>query len=239
MITVDSRVGSKELLGYLPKSLAVEGRLEYADAAFSGSLNGEYVSVGVERKALSDFLSSMQDGRLAGHQLIGLQSCYDVVYIIVEGVWRLGPKGELQVPRGKGWRQFCLGPRPFMMTELEGFINTLQTLTGCLVRETRTMRHTAVWLKSVYNWYQKDDHRSHMAIHKNRFREGVQLTRPTFTRRVAAEISGVGWKRSKDVAKRFHSVKEMCDAGVKEWMSIPGIGKITAERAVKELNGGG
>jgi len=237
MIYVDGRVGSKELLPLLPKSTSCLTRLEYADVAFLGVWgDGSPASIGVERKTLGDLLSSMQDGRLAGHQLTGLTSAYDIVYIVVEGVWKVGRDGRLMVPRGKTWRGMTLGNRSYMLRELNNFLNTLDILAGVHTRITNGKMHTAMLITHLYKWWQKPDHKSHLAIHKHRFPgEGVLLTKPSLLRRVSSEIKGIGWGRSKAVTGHFDSVRQMVNAEVKEWESIKGIGKKLAKQAVEEL----
>jgi ERCC4-type nuclease len=241
MITIDNRIGSKDLLKYFPKGEAKLGRLQYADASFLGKNSQGISSVGVERKKLEDLLSSMQTGRLAGSQLIGLTNTYDVVYLIIEGVWRVGGDGVLEKLKGrkrKAWKPVVLGQRRYMARELDSFLNTLQLKAGVLIRESGTARHTAMIIRNLYKWWQKDDHISHLAIHKNRFRDStVQLTRPPLVRRVAAELDGVGWKRSLAVAKKFTSVARLAEASEKDWMGIKGIGKTIAKRVVKEIQG--
>jgi ERCC4-type nuclease len=241
MILIDNRVGSKDLLKYFPKGEAKLTHLQYADASFMGKDSQGVCSVGVERKKLEDLLSSMQTGRLAGSQLIGLTNTYDVVYLIIEGVWRVGADGVLEKLKGRkrrAWKPVILGQRRYMARELDSFLNTLQMKVGVLVRESGTARHTAMIIRNLYGWFQKDEHISHLAIHKNRFRdEEVLLSRPPLVRRVAAELDGVGWKRSLEVSKVFPSVLELSQANEKDWESIKGIGKTIARRVVKEIQG--
>lgn len=238
MITIDGRIGSKELTPFLPKGTWKLGRLNFADACWIGTVKDEPVTVGMERKSVRDLLNSMSTGRLSGHQLVGLKNSYDVVYLVVEGVWRLGADGQMEVPSGRGkWRALELGRRKYMAREYHGYLNTLGVLGGLIVRETRSLRHTAKLVLDLYNWWSKKGHTSHLAIHKNRFAgdEEAVLVRPGLVRRVAAEITGIGWGKSLEVAKRFQSVKEMVEAGEKEWREIPGIGKTLAKTAVEEL----
>lgn len=241
MITIDSRVGSRELLPYFPKNTAVLSRLEYADASFIGQLGSETVSIGVERKAMSDLLSSMQTGRLAGVQLRGLLACYDVTYLVLEGIYRPGQDGLIMVPRGRTWVPMTLGRRRYSIRELDSFLNTIAIETGLQIRQTGTLRHTAMLIYNLYNWWQKREHTSHLAMHKNRFVDdgasGVLLGQPSLLRRFAAELPGVGWKRSKDVAEYFGNIKAMVAADEKEWRKVAGIGKVLAERIVGELHG--
>jgi ERCC4-type nuclease len=244
MITIDSRIGSRELLSHFAHGVAQLGHLEFADAAFLGTRKDSVMSIGVERKALSDFLGSMQTGRLAAVQLPGLRASYDVVYVVLEGVWKVHPDGRILVPRGKGnWDSFHLGRRQFTSRELDGFVNSLQVEAGVVVRETSNMHHTAMLIYNLYRWWQKSDHASILAMHKNRFADdgagGALLTPPSLRRRVASELPGIGFKRSLAVADHFPTVRAMVNAEESDWKGIEGVGKTTAKRVVAALSGEG
>ena len=47
----------------------------------------------------------------------------------------------------------------------------------------------------------------------------------------------VGWSRSGVVAEHFPTVCDMVNADWKEWASLEGIGKKTAQKVVKSLGG--
>jgi len=239
VITIDSRVGSKELVSHFAKGVAVLGHLEFADAGFLGVKGKSVVSVGIERKALSDLLSSMQTGRLAGVQLNGLRASYDVVYLVLEGIWKSDQSGRILVPRGGSWVPFHLGRRQFTSRELDGFVNSLAVEAGVLIRETHTLHHTAMLIYNLYRWWQKESHQAVLAMHKHRFPDdgagGIILQPPSLCRRIAAELPGIGWKRSLDVAKHFASVEAMMTASVDEWIKIPGIGKTIAKKVVDDI----
>src|SRR5271169_4444109 len=104
MILLDDRVGSHELLPYFsPYGVQVEStRLDYGDACWVGKGPDGDCMVGVERKTIGDFISSMRGKRLAGHQLPGLMSSYEFTYLIVEGIYRPGETGELEQRQGHG-----------------------------------------------------------------------------------------------------------------------------------------
>ena len=241
MITIDSRIGSKQLLSYFPRGSAELGQLDFADFSFIGNgPDNEPWQVGIERKTVKDLLNSMTTGRFSGHQLLGLLNSYDTIYLIVEGLWRTSPSnGILQERKGSNWGNVALGQRQFMGKELDGFVNTLSVMGGILVRETVSQRDTARLVLSLYHWWNRDweDHKSHMALHKNRFRDDSAIfpTKPSLLRRVAAELVGIGWKRSKDVERHFNSVWEMANAEEEEWREVKGVGKGIAEKVYREI----
>src|SRR5262245_5878451 len=105
MIRVDSRSGSGELSPYFePYGLVVEKtHLDYGDFDFEGSGPKGKCGVVFERKRIEDLVDSMQTGRLSGHQLPGICENYDYGYLIIEGIWRPGREGFLEIGNRNGW----------------------------------------------------------------------------------------------------------------------------------------
>lgn len=243
MIQIDERQGSVELASLFPPGIpTVIGRLEYGDYAFLG--NGpedEPVSIGVERKGIRDLLNSMVTGRLVGHQLIGLVNNYHYVYIVVEGIWRFNPSdGMMEEHSNGGWIPIQLGSRRFMAREVLAFLHTLMVKTGVMVFYSGTRRETVQVVSMLHGWWSNkswDEHTAHLGLVKqHKSAEGaVELVKAPLIRRLAAELPGIGWQKSREVARHFGSVMEMVLASEREWRRIPGIGKILAEKIVKEI----
>lgn len=243
LIQIDERTGSAELQSLFPPGVpTIVGRLEFGDFAFLG--NGpedEPVSIGVERKGIKDLLNSISTGRLAGHQLIGLVNNYHYVYIVVEGLWRFNPTdGMLEERCGQGWEPIQLGSRRFMAREVLSFLHTLMVKTGVMVFYSGTKRETVQVVSMLHGWWSNkswDEHTAHLGLVKqHKSTDGaVELVKAPLLRRVAAELPGIGWQKSREVAKHFGSVLEMSLATEREWRQIPGIGKILAERITKEI----
>ena len=125
-----------------------------------------------------------------------------------------------------------------MAREIYNYINTLTTICGINCWRTQNKHETVAWLMSTYHWWcdkSMEEHRSHKQAHK----PFVQLMskKLPLLHRIAGELSGVGFNRSKDVAKHFNSLIEMVLADEKEWRKIPGIGKGLSNTVVKELRG--
>ncbi len=238
---MDARIGSKDLLKYFPKGRARLGHLQYGDASFLGNGPDDVpIPVGIELKRLLDLLSSMTNGRLSGHQLPGMQACYQVRYLVVEGIWRPSPStGLLEHPKGKGWVPVELGTRTFMASEVDGYLNTLDMLGGMHVRTTASPRQTAQLILSIHHWWTDkkwEAHRSHLAFDESDGLGTVLLTKPKLLRRMAKELPGVGWARSLAVAEHFDNVVEMVNAPSEEWEKIEGIAKGIAGQVVMEMN---
>ena len=238
MIYVDDRVGSVELVDYLPPQLTCVRRLEFGDFAFIGvGHNNETWLIGIERKKLRDLINSMVSGRFAGHQLIGLTNSYAVKYLVVEGVFRGDPTtGLLQIRRGRTWETLLQGSRTFKTREIWCYLNTLSIKAGVYVVMTYNINETSQWLLSMYNWWRKDwdKHKSHLQAKQP---ETVSFTRHSLVRRMASQIHGVGWERAKLISKRFDSVTQMTNATREDWIAIPGIGRGLSESIYNELHG--
>lgn len=239
MIYIDSRVGSKDLLPLMPKNSAKLTRLEYADVAFLGrGVDNLPISIGIERKRVNDLLASMASGRLSGHQIPGMILCYDITYLVIEGLWRASPRdGLMEKPGRNGWSAVKLGPRRFMAKEVWSYLNTLQLLAGVYVWKAGSARATAQWITNLYHWWNAkalDEHKSHKAQHIRC--AALSTKRQPLVQRVAAELPGVGFGRSKAVAGRFGSLMELVMAGEEDWRGIGGIGKTLTKRIMEEIH---
>jgi ERCC4-type nuclease len=65
------------------------------------------------------------------------------------------------------------------------------------------------------------------------------VTKSTFVERMVAQLSGIGYKRAREVSKHFGSAIEVVSATEREWTAIPGIGKILAKRIIEEIQNNG
>ncbi len=203
--------------------------LEFGDVAFQGSTG----AVGVEIKKLNDMLQCISTGRFAGLQLPGLSRDYQEAYLIVEGYWRPNPQdGVLETRRGREWVPVSLGKRTWMYRDFCSYLETMEVKGGVRLRRTASALETATVIYGLYAWWlDYDGHRSHLAL--NRAGRDVALfTRPTFVRRVAAELSGVGYEKSGMIAGKFATVRDMMNATEKDWRTLPGIGKKLAKDIV-------
>jgi len=63
----------------------------------------------------------------------------------------------------------------------------------------------------------------------------VLLTRPSLVRRVAKELTGIGWERSLTIEQQWPTVREMVNASAADWVKLEGIGKGIASKIDEEL----
>lgn len=227
MILVDPRAGSADyvpLLRNLGAPVDVV-TLEFGDAAWYASDR----AIGVELKKLGDVLNCITTGRFSGHQLPGLARTYDEAWLVIEGFWRPGSDGVLETWKRGRWEPVQLGKRRWMFRDFDAFLNTVEVKGGVRVKRTTTPEETARVVYGLYDWWQDyDGHRSHLALNRAG-RDSALFIRPTFARRVASELPGVGFERSADVAIAFPTVRRMLAATPKEWAAVKGIGKKLAK----------
>jgi ERCC4-type nuclease len=243
MIRLDNRVGSGDLSVFfekwhVPYTLC---RLEYGDCAIKGNgPNGTTIEVGVEIKKVRDALNSICDGRFAGHQLPGLIESYHCVWLVLEGQFSCDyESGMLMFRKGRTMAPLTLGQRKFMFRDLDHWLTTMEARGGVRVRRTLSRMETARYIADLHSWWtgkEWEEHRSHLAFDEATVDSEI-LFRPNLVRRMAAELPGVGWTRSKAVAARFGSVVEMVLANREEWEECDGIGKGIAEKVTKALMG--
>lgn len=240
-ILVDERVGSKDLLDplrdrHLPAELM---KLDAGDVAFEGDGPTGPLMVGIERKRIKDMLDSMRSGRLAGHQLVGLLRDYQVNYLIIEGGYRPNPNsGVLEVFQNGNWQTLRLGTQGFPYSELEGYLLGVENRANVKVRWTYNRAQTVNLIQTMWNWWGVKwcDHRSLDCIYTPP-PPTLGFIKPSFERKVAVQLEGVGWERSEAVVERFPTVMEMAAATEKEWREVAGIGKTLAKRIVAAFRG--
>ena len=239
MIYVDDRAGSKELQPLFPPGSATLTHLEYGDFMFTGHYDDGDIVIGVERKRIGDFINSMCTGRLAGHQLIGMQNSYHYTYLIVEGEFRANPKnGLLETNTWSGWYSYKAGKRQFMARDIWAFMNTLEVVCGVHCYHCTYPTDTVYYLMALHHWWRKEyaEHKGHLQPHTGGDR--VQLIKPSLVRRVASQFDGIGWDRAKGIDKQFSTVSEFVAADFSELIEIDGIGKGLASSIVEQRGGG-
>lgn len=240
---VDTRAGSGPLIPLLQRRGVRDvepATLLYGDIAIDGNgPEGMPVAVGVEYKKLGDMLQCIDNGRFVGHQLPGMLDCYNVIWLVVEGIWRENPtSGILEVPRGPIWSPIRSGNGHAMASSLVGFLMTMEQKVGIRVMRTGTQSQTLDWLFHLNRWWTSkayEEHRAHLALDNS---QALALIRkPNLVQKLAQQLPGIGWDKAAKVGRKFASPVDMILATESEWMEIEGIGKGIAEKVVKELHG--
>lgn len=250
MLLVDERIGSKELadpLRLLGAPVKVT-KLQFADFAFGGRLNGQDVLIGIERKTLPDLLSSKESGRLTGHQLPGLLDAYHKVYLLVEGGWRPGDGGGLEHYNNGRWWPMKQGRKGgFRYAEIDNYLNTLANEGGVEVKRSWNLKESAWQVFDLYNRWQKEKHGSHLKGHTltmgaNSGGGGrIGFVKPNLVMTMALQIPGIGDEGARSAGKRFKTPLIMCQANEGSWgkvlRTVKGEGKGQVVRGRGKLAG--
>jgi ERCC4-type nuclease len=246
---IDPRIGSGDLekplrnLGVKPVTLQ---KLEAGDVAFCGrGPGGMPHTVGIELKRASEVLDVILSARLAGRQLVNMQESYDEIWVCVEGNWRANQYGVLELQHPKGY-WFEPRGRRWMFRDVQQYLISV----GRIARLWHTSSHeeTIQWIAAQWHWWTDKAYDEHSTLktfvdYKGRAvgdpkePKTAMLQRPTFERRVAKEIEGVGWERSIEVVQAFETVASMVAATEADWRKVPGIGPKIAADARAQLHG--
>jgi ERCC4-type nuclease len=239
------------LLSHRDHPTAESRPLNAGDFCFSGHGPKGPCLIGIERKSVKDMLNSMRTGRFDGEQLPKLLDHYEFTYLLVEGHYRTNWRTGMLETHGKdGWWTLTLGQSEFLGLELESFLNTVTIRTPVRVVRTHDERGTVEMVLALHHWWSTpwSDHRDTMGLYSPDPAQLVSLSKASTIRRVANQLTGVGWNKSAAVEGAFKSVAEMIvhtdDTGqptefvtAKEWAKLPGIGKTMSTRIWKELHG--
>jgi len=224
MILLDRRVGSRELFDPLTR-FGVRVRLTtlpFGDLRFAGHGPGGLLRIGLERKRVDEILSAVHDTRFRGRQVPGLLRSYDRVYVVVEGLWRPDPaSGTLMVRRGSGWVDTTYSGQRAVYSTIDHFLSSLEQKARMTIRRTSGLSETAYVVWSLYTWWQKEwaAHRSCYAV-DSVGPDAAILDGQPLVRKIAAQLPGIAWSRSRAVADEFRSVRRMANAGAWAWAKI-------------------
>lgn len=184
---------------------------------------------GVQRKALSDFVASVDDGRLATERL--QMFALDHAFLVLE----TGERGGAQ-PRempGGGLAALTKWARPWTGPQLRGVVYGLMA-DGIQVMWTRDEAETLERVRELEAWSKKDSHgsaRGRGAAPQNVFGERGSREYATWLLR---SLPGVGAKMADAIFDHFGGLPLALrnGIGIAELTAVPGVGKVTAERIV-------
>lgn len=236
-ILLDRRIGSKELavpLMQLEVPFEIT-TLEFGDVALMGNGVDGPVPIGVERKKVRDLVNSLMSGRLVGHQLPGLIATYPYAWLVIEGTWRAGEDGYVELPAGR--RQWQTMTPMMRAKDLLAWILTIELRGGLKVRQTYDELDTARFVAALHHWWtakEWSEHKSHLALYQPV--DQALFVKPSLVRRWAKELTGVGFDKSREVSKVFPSAFDMVVADASDWRKIDGIGKTLSTRIVDEIH---
>jgi ERCC4-type nuclease len=200
----------------------------------------------VELKALGDAVRCMRDGR-AAEQLVAMRRSYAASYLVVEGNYRCGPGGAIEVPIGGFWDTPAWA-RHASYRGLRKWILSMELNGGAHVRETRFPADTLGFIAALAEWWQEGraSHRSHLApdtAFQTLSGDDWVALGPAVSRAVLMTkvLPGLGTDRAKAAVEHFggatlrEKVQRVLDADKKAWKAVPGVGKVTAQEVLAAL----
>lgn len=196
-VIIDSRERNMDLIGALE---AVGIDIEFKTAQVGDYIISERICV--ERKTVSDFESSIMNGRLFD-QVKRLRENYELPLLILEG--------DSEYFRLKS-------------SIINGAIAAIYIDYGIGVLHTNDAKNTAEIIASIAKREQNGSDR------EPKLKGGARsYTREQFQEHIVGNIPGIGPKLSRALLGRFGSVRKIANASVDELMEVDKIGKKKAE----------
>lgn len=249
MIFVTEAPNDRDLLPFFG-GLATTAPIPHGDFCFFGLwYEKKPVRVCGERKKIGDLVNCAQStGRYLKQVQDAREAGFDFVFLVVEGRMRVGEKtGLLEIPKPPGVRKIASElPKPtgrwieffppIEYRRVDDYLNQVQFYLDVRLKRSESPRETAQIVMDAYVMFQKppEEHQSLKQFYSPS--APLQLYgAPSLLRKVAKELPGIGWERSKKVEEKFRSVRRMCEAEEKEWREVEGIGSTIAKRVVKAI----
>jgi ERCC4-type nuclease len=199
------------------------------DVWFEGVSGGELAHICVERKHMRDLVNCINDGR----HLQQIRQAHDERFshyiLIVEALWRESKDGEAEYKRGRNWVRAGM---PW--TRIQSYLIELHYLMGVHVIYSKSLKETVGTIKALHKFFETEEHDSLKRFYTAPATT-ILLRQPSLIRRMAKELSGIGWERSLVVEEKWQSVRDMVNAPVDEWLELEGIGKGIATKVQEEL----
>lgn len=222
-------------------------RLDFGDFQFIGrGIGGKDIYIAVELKRFggggkSDLLSSMRSNRFAGHQLLGLageNTAFDRAWLLTEGIIRASDEGILETMQG-GWKPLTTGSRPIMASDVTSWILSQTIRGGLSYWHCATRKDTVRFLCTLFRWWTSkdlDEHRSHQAIYLPPPDRASLVEPSNFVKSIIGLVDKVGWDKASSIEESCNgSYRRLGNLTARELQSIPGVGRVLAERIVSAL----
>ena len=215
-IIIDSREGASGLIDdlqnyeYMTSTVHVSTNVEIAQLPIGDVVCSDRVII--ERKTCEDFVDSFIDGRLFSQVADIMKSDYARPAMILEG-------------------ETIFGLRDVHPEALRGAVAGLTVGWGLPIIPTKDVAHTTAMVATIARREQFKMKRS-IAIHGSR----SKMTLPEQQVYVVAAIRNMGPAMAKTLLERFRTVERVMTASIDELMSVPKVGRKTAE-TIREVVG--
>ena len=190
-----------------------------------------------DRKKVDDLIKCVNDGRHLSQVERAHAAGYRYQFVIIEGRYRRGKDGLLEVPRAGKWNTHFTNVE---YHRVEAYLNQLTWYGHVRVMTSHTPSETADRVVELYSMFQRppEEHTSLNAIYSEAPPQVRMFGPPSLIKKVAKELPGVGWKRAAAVEAQFPSVLALAQATPEDIEKVEGIGKRIAFRvhnAIREI----
>ena len=248
-IYITNEPNDRDLLKQLG-TLAQSYELKCGDINFLANwIDGEQVWTWGERKKLSDLVTcALDSGRLLRQVQDAYQAGFKFLFLIIEAIYRRSPTtGLLEVRKGSTWVEYHINPKnpktsTVQYSRISGYLNQLRYYLGVQVYHTASVRETALTILDIYSMFQTppEEHSSLKQFATTPEPVASFLQKPSLIRRMAKELPGIGWDRSKDIEAELVTARQLCrvlaEGDMGRLIEIEGIGKGIISKIGSELD---
>lgn len=208
-----------------PASLRATGRVSLVPENYGCDIllfSKSYGPVGVQRKELSDLISSVRDGRL-GRQLVAMKQL-ELTVLLLEGRPRWTNDGSL------------LSHGNWTRTQHNGLIWSVQS-RGVWVNTSDDLTDTIAWLSLFQKWLEKDRTKGSSLETRPKGRDefGKEARGRDFGIHLLQSFPGVGREVAGNVVDHFKGVPLQWTVSAEELKQVKGIGEGRAKQLTSML----
>lgn len=185
----------------------------------------DHLWVGIQRKAVPDFIASINDGRL-GEEVRRMTACgrLDIKVLLIEGEPTFTSDG-VYMSNGYGSQ--------FTLAQYRGMLWSARE-RGLWVDHTKTIAETRVWLRMIEQWANK---KKHSALDRRPSAFGAWGTPDSreYGLHLLQGLPNVGPELAARIYDEFKGVPWVWEVTVEQLMTVPGIGKKKAAQMLAAL----
>lgn len=240
LICIDNQAGTYK--GGLSSSLKLKPPLEALGAQvavgrYDGDFSfpgvdriGEFAAVGGEYKQLTEFLTTLTDGRLTGTQLPKLHRTYTHRYVLIEGTKRVSKSGILETlswdgdagrpswqpargRKGEGWTAQELWVR----------IGVIERAFGVNFWFSSDILESAAWIMAKWREFQTplEKHSSWQAWDRSKDKlTMIPTSEQPLVLQWARDIKGVGPTKAAWAAEHFKTPHALANGTIEDWEQV-------------------
>lgn len=121
------------------------------------------------------------------------------------------------------------------------YLTSLEVLGGVYIRFSDTPMDTAIQIASLYQWWQKKEHRSLLGVDESQARDlrrgqVIRVREPGVVEKWASALPHVGPTRARAAVKVFKSPMELAKGRRAQWLKT-GVPEVQVDEVLKAIGG--